>query len=274
MNTNLKSFINYQKSEATKRSYYIDITDMLMNVDKPENEITTGDLMDWTVTLRRYSTATQHRKIACIKSYFKFLYKRGIVQSNVAFDLEQVRIQHEEKIALSPEQLTTMLKGCKNARDKAIIVFMTNTGVRVSELINITLEQYLAGDEIVITGKGNKKRSIYINSMVQEYVSDYLKNRKGGCDKLFVSNQSTPMDNIALNRTLKTIAKRAGFETDFAKKISNHTMRRTTATLLNKRGETLTTIQHTLGHSDPSTTALYIKNTKEDVRRAVATPLF
>jgi len=275
----LNKFIRKQESENTKIAYKKDIEQMLEYIGKSEIDINLADLEDWKVELKEKSLSkyTQNRKITAVRSYFNYLFECDYIDKNLGAKLKCVKIRNEsnytDQIALSKEQIQMMMNGCKNSRDRAIVSLYVNTGLRVSELINLKLDQCMK-NEIHIVRKGDKFGTTYINESVRKYLDEYLKDRKDGCDNLFVSNSHKPMNRKALSNTLKCVAIRGGIDEETANKISNHTMRRTTATIMNDRGESLITIQNVLGHSSSKITERYIKNGQDQARVAVMTPVF
>ncbi|MEG1354050.1 MAG: tyrosine-type recombinase/integrase, partial [Malacoplasma sp.] len=147
------------------------------------------------------------------------------------------------------------------------------SGLRVSELISLTLEQYLnrtKDNAIIIIGKGNKEAYIALSDDTVKMIDEYVKTRKSGCDKLFVSNQGTKMDRISLSRTLKVIAHKTGlFTEDEISNLHNHSLRHFTATNLSENGVPIEVIQEVLRHSNIATTRGYIDVRKERITDAI-----
>ena len=138
---------------------------------------------------------------------------------------------------------------------------LVNTGLRISELLNITLNDYKYAKEhdgeLNVIGKGNKLRVVYLNDKVIETVDKYLIIRKESkYNNLFISNGCVPMDRSCISRTLKTTAKRSGhFTDDEISKIHNHVLRHSYTTEAIEANIPLEVVSKTLGHS--STTITY-----------------
>lgn len=247
-------FISTLNSENTKKCYRRDIAAMLNLIGKKEEDITVEDMLTWKESLKSQSTATMARKIASIKMYFNFLYTNKVIVDDPATVLKAPRVHNKEKDPLDAKEIKELLEAAKNPRDRAIISLMCNTGLRVSELVNIKLED-IQDANIVVTGKGNKQRIVHMNSTTQEYIHEYFKVRKDTIANLFVSNQGTKMNPRALNNTLKVCAKRAGID----KNIHNHLMRTTAATLYLDNDIPVQNIQAMLGHEQIQTTLRYAK---------------
>mgnify|MGYP002681161664 CR=1 FL=1 len=227
----LKNLQGEGKSKNTIVNYQKDVRDMLSFVNKNEAAITVEDLVIWKASLDTY-----------------------------AKNLKNVKVKNKEKPYIPMEEAVDLIKYGKNARDKAIVAMYLSTGLRVSELIRITLEQY-ENDDIYIETKGGTFRRVYLNQSCREYVDKYLETRKNGAENLFVSNQGTPMRPECINRTLKNIAKRAGI----TKNISNHSLRYTfVSDVCDNYG--IRVAQETIGHKSIKTTERYSKVKEEKIK--------
>ena len=205
MKTYIDLFLNEYESDATKRSYNSALKTMLDFINKDINDICKIDLVEYKNTLKNLAVATQAQRIVCVKSYFKFLYDNDIINSNPAEKLSAPRVEHKPKDALSVDDAITLMS-YGNKRERAIIAVFLNTGIRVQELIDMKLEDFLASpSEMTIKTKRGKYRTIYFNDDTINLINEYLKVRKEGCDNLFVSNQGTPLSENVLNNTWKKI---------------------------------------------------------------------
>ena len=261
---NLNLYIGTLRSDNTKRSYRKDLESMFKHIDKDESDITLADLLGWvnTMTENGNSTSTIARRIGTAKRYFSFLVDIDVIESNPANKLTPPKIINKVEPTLTSDDISNMMACATNARDKAIIATLASTGMRISELINITLDD-IEGDDVHIIGKGNKRRVVHLNEKTRRYINDYLKVRKDGVDNLFVSNRCTPMVADNINLTLKKLAKKAGVD----KNVHNHSLRHMFATTMLDHHVPITNIQVCLGHSDLSTTMRYAKI--RDARKVV-----
>ena len=275
MNTYLSHYVNYlrgnKRSENTINAYVADIEQCLNSIDKPVETVTIFDLEDWKVGMNGLSSASVARKISAVKCFFKYLADRDVIGKDPAKNLTTVRIKNKVKVVPDGKEIRAMLDvaGCK--RNKAIIMTLATTGMRISELGSITLEQYenRVDDAIVITGKGDKQRVIQFASETISMIDDYVAwGRKGGCDRLFTSNLGNPIDHHCTSDMLKRTAKRAGI--DNWHDISNHYMRAAFATIKSEAGVPIEVIKDMLGHSDIAVTSKYIKRTEQRARANMA----
>lgn len=270
MNTNYIIYLKaMQKSENTIKSYITHVNEMLFIVNKNENDITYSDLLNWQSSLTNNSPATINLKISAVKSYFKYLKKVGEINNDPSLDLEKVKNNEKVKQYVSAEDMKKIIEKMYTSQGKAIVSLMASTGIRYSEMANITINQYynaINGDRsIVIIGKGNKERTIYINASSERYIEDYLsknyKNKKG-TNNLFVS-----ADESSLRKSLILAATKANLP--YAKNISPHWIRVFWATNAIENGIDLATIRDALGHADISTTSRYVKSCDQKVKNAM-----
>lgn len=259
-----------QKSDNTIKSYSTHINEMLNIIGKPENEIKYVDLLEWMKAISTNSPATINLKISAVKNYFKYLKKIEKIESNPALELEKVRNNPKEKQYVSSQDMKSIIKNMYTAEGKAIVALMASTGLRYIEMANITLEEYkkaLATDRsIVIVGKGNKERKIFVNDTAKFYIDNYLsknyKNKKG-TNKLFVT-----ADESCLRRSLIRAANKANLP--YANSISPHWIRMFFATNSLEHGVDLATIRDALGHSNIAVTSRYVKSCDNKVRNVMS----
>lgn len=276
MNEYLSHYVNYlkgnQRSDKTVNCYVADITNCLNAVNKSIEAITIFDLEAWKVSMSGLASATVSRRITAVKCFFKYLADRDMITKDPAKCLTNVKIKNKVKVVPDGHEIRKMLEvaGCK--RNKAIIMTLATTGMRISELASITLEQYKhrVDDGIVITGKGDKQRIIQFAPETVSMIDDYIawgRNNKG-CNRLFVSNLGNPIDSQCTSDMLKRTAKRAGIENWHD--ISNHYMRAAFATIKSEAGVPVEVLQTMLGHSNVQTTTHYIKRTEQRAKASMA----
>ena len=282
MNTNYITYLQSQsRSPLTIQNYTKYINMALDYIDKPETEISYMDLVNWKNSFTNLKPNSQNIRISAIKNYFGFLKKAGIISSNPSDGLEKQRIRDcdvKQKPYIEAHYLRDMVDNARTTRDKAIILLFATTGLRVSELTGITVEQYknlsgLDGRELIIIGKGNKTRRVYINDEVKAMIDLYLTNRpKSEYNNLFLSFQGGPIHSNNLSQTLKNVAKKAGYP--MWNDICNHALRSAFATTKAEQGTPLTTIQAAMGHAKLDTTLIYIKRNQNVINNAMKNMAF
>ena len=201
------------------------------------------------------STATISRNIASIKSFFMFLFKKGVVENDCAEALKPPKIEKRIPEILSVEEVNLLLEQPskntpKEVRDKAMLELLYATGMRVSELVNLKLDDVnLTLSYIVCRDNGND-RVIPIENAARNALENYIKNyRDGMCqggDYLFTNLQGTPMTRQGFWKLIKSYAKKAGINKD----ITPHMIRHSFVSHLVKNGADLKAVQEMIGHSD------------------------
>lgn len=223
---------------------------------------------------RNNSNRTKARKIACLRSYFKYLYSIvKIIPDNPAIDLETPKKSSRLPVALTLEEskrLLSSIEGTNEKRDYAIITLFLNCGLRLSELISINIDK-IKGDTLTVVGKGNKERTIYLNDVcvkaIEEYLSVRPEAKPGHENALFISNRKTRFTQKGVQHMVDKYLKEAGLS---VKRYSPHKLRHTAATLMYQYGHVdIRTLQEILGHESVSTTQIYTHIDKEQLRDAV-----
>ena len=262
------------RSDGTIREYTKAVNHCLSYVNKPETDIKPIDLELWQSSMSNLSSASVAQRTSAVREYFKFLYRNEFIEHNPADMLEAPSIKNREQSALDGEQVRAMINAATNMRNKAIITMLAQTGLRIHELANITLEQYQSRsvNVLVIRGKGDKDRLVGLADETIRMIDSYIANeRKDGCEYLFVGNRGNKMDGKNTSAMLKVCAKKAGIENWEELHISNHTMRRTFATMMSEADVPIEIISKAMGHSSVAITASkYIKRTEQRAVNAMA----
>ena len=252
----------FQLADGTIEMYLKNINYFLESIgNKNILEITRKDVKQYMLALQT-SDSTYNQRLASIRTLYKVLAyildDENII--DVTFGLVAIsKVEHEHKVPLTELERKLILKHCKNDRDYAIVLTLLSSGIRISELIGLTLDDYNNRDEngkitLTIT-KGSKVRNIWLNEDVCRAIDKYLTTRKI-CDynNLFISNGGTPMLQSSCARTMKILAKRAGLDNDRIDKICCHTMRSSYASNLADKGVSIQKIATAMGHSNIQTT--------------------
>ena len=252
----------FQLADGTIEMYLKNINYFLESIgNKNILEITRKDVKQYMLALQT-SDSTYNQRLASIRTLYKVLAyildDENII--DVTFGLVAIsKVEHEHKVPLTELERKLILKHCKNDRDYAIVLTLLSSGIRISELIGLTLDDYNNRDEngkitLTIT-KGSKVRNIWLNEDVCRAIDKYLTTRKI-CDynNLFISNGGTPMLQSSCARTMKILAKRAGLDDDRIDKICCHTMRSSYASNLADKGVSIQKIATAMGHSNIQTT--------------------
>ena len=276
----IKEFLNYcifEKglSDKTKESYYNDLEvykEFLkkQNISKVEH-ITSDHIKEFLKERNNEETATIAHNLTVIKNFHNYLLKEKIVKDNVSEFIERPKLRKALPKTLSMEDVDILLDIPLNTpfdyRNKAMLELMYGCGLRVSECINLEINDIDRTNCLIrILGKGSKERDIPVGEYALYYLNEYLKVRENllknkPCIKLFLNNHGTGMTRQGFFKNLKQLLKEKGLNPD----VSPHTLRHSFATHLINRGADLRSIQEMLGHSDISTTKIYTKVSDEKV---------
>ena len=223
---------------------------------------------------RGYSDKTKTRKVASTKALFGFLLEEGVIDNNPMEDFASPGVGESLPETLSVEEVEALLSAEGAAtpmsiRDRAIIEVMYATGVRVSELVSLDIDDVDIDESFVrCMGKGSKERIIPVHDEAVEAVKEYLEDGRPSLAgpaagrALFVSRKGGRLTRQALWLILKGRAQSAGIE----RKITPHTLRHSFATHLLIGGAPLRHVQELLGHASITTTQVYTHLTSEHVR--------
>ena len=224
------------------------------------------------------SAASRARKIASIKSFYKYLtVKANLLEDNPVQDLDSPKLPKSLPRYLSlaeSERLLASVDSRNKARDYCILCIFLNCGLRISEIVGLNISD-LRADHLRVVGKGSKERVVYLNDSTAAAINDYLLVRKqiDAVDKaaLFLSNRRTRISREAVHSMVKKSLLRAGLD---ASKYSAHKLRHTAATLMLQNGVDVRTLQELLGHEHLNTTQIYTHVDCTDLRIAAsANPL-
>lgn len=288
METYIAGFVNYlqdvkKSSKNTILSYQRDLNKFFAYLEdmkvKDIKKVNNTSLNSYVLLMEKenFATSTISRNIATLKAYFNYLFKQGIVADDPAEKLKAPKIEKKLPGILSVEEVTLLLdqpsgNSNKEIRDKAMLELLYATGIRVSELISLTLDDVNITSGYIRVSEGSRERIIPFGSVARTALKSYLKNARPGMiateseTVLFTNCSGQPMSRQGFWKVLKQYAKRAGIEAD----ITPHTLRHSFAAHLVENGADLRSVQEMLGHSDVSTTQIYAKMTNNRIKEVYA----
>lgn len=275
-----KNYLTYLKAESrsanTISSYIHYVQSALDFIGKEEKDVDYNDINNWLAN-NNLSSNTKRLMKAAIKNYFDFLVKTDQITTNPVFQINLPALKIKQKHCPKSYMIRELINNCSNIRDQAMIMFLATTGLRFNEMISITLDQFHnmtgeLGREIEVVGKGNKRRTIFINDDTKNLVDKYLSVRGEQNGPLFITNRNESVKNNNFNLMLKQVAKKA--KIPFWQDVSAHWLRVAFATTKANSGIPLHIIQYSLGHSNIKTTMGYIKNDQEAINKAMMTMAF
>lgn len=237
------------------------------------DEITSTNLNSYILAIEKQgmSTATISRNIASIKAFFLYLLKQGVISEDPSDTLKPPKIEKKAPMVLSVEEVNLLLEqpngsSPKEIRDKAMLEMLYATGIRVSELIGLRVNDVNLSMNFLQCRDRNKERVIPFTNETRAALVNYIENARDAMCKddqgfLFTNCQGSPMTRQGFWKIIKYYSSKAGIK----KEITPHTIRHSFAMHLVNNGADLKSVQEMLGHSDISTTQIYMKanaNTK------------
>ncbi len=223
-----------------------------------------GELAD--AELRPRSIA---RKTTAIRSFFKYLVKRGVLEDNPARSLKTPKLSRDLPNVIDEQDMHEVFKAIpvegRNAnRDRAILELFYSTGIRLSELTSLRRDAVNWNDlTIRVTGKGNRERIIPIGKTAKEVLQTYLQSTEQISEFIFTNSNGRPISN----RTVQRVVEKYISMVSEVKKQSPHVIRHSFATHLLDRGADLRAVQELLGHRHLSTTQIYTHVSVDRLKR-------
>lgn len=213
-----------------------------------------------------YSRSTIARRLAALRAWFRFLCRQEVLMENPAEGIRGPRREQKIPSFLTESDTEKLLQAIPAAerlasRDRAILEVLYSAGLRVSELVHLTLEDIdLEGGTILVRGKGKKERLAILGKAARRALRDWLADRQQLLQRLgrdssavFLNKNGTPLTDRAVRNLVRKYTLRASL----AGRITPHTLRHTFATHLLDRGADIRAVQELLGHASLATTQIY-----------------
>lgn len=305
----LRDFLVYHEtiqghSHQTVDEYFLDLRNFfrylkreknLVPKDLPMDQISIDDVdlslvknvtltdvyafMNYLSRDRRLNNASRARKVATIRSFYKYLTNKAkLLDTNPVQDLDSPRMKKSLPRYLNLDESLDLLDsvdGKNSVRDYCILTLFLNCGLRISELVGLNKTD-VRGDQLRVLGKGNKERILFLNDACQQALSDWMTERDAMTlvdqNALFVTLQNRRrISTAAVHKLVKKHLAAAGLDST---QYSAHKLRHTAATLMLQNGVDVRTLQEVLGHDHLNTTQIYTHVDNEDLRTAAkANPL-
>lgn len=232
---------------------------------------------------RKHKKSSQARELSGVKSFFNYLLITDKIETSPAEFISAPKSSRTLPDVLSVEEVERIIKctdtmTTKGRRDRAMLELMYSCGLRVSELISLKLGDLFFGEGYIrVLGKGNKQRLVPIGRVAQEYVMQYLDDRKERSSKesggattrseeiLFLSNRQSKLSRVMVFNIIRQATEAAGI----TKSVSPHTFRHSFATHLLAGGASIRQVQELLGHENITTTEIYTHLNPDHLRGAI-----
>ena len=239
--------------------------------------VTKLDMRAFLLGLKKQGLSTKSvvRNLAAIRSFFRFLVQEGILNANPIEELESPKIERKLPEILTLKEVEQLLEQPNSQtpigiRDRTMLEVLYATGMRVSELTKLPVQQVnLEGGYVLVFGKGSKERIIPLGSEAMKWIILYLNSAREKLAKgkespsLFINRSGRGMSRQQFWKNIKAYGRRAGIR----KRITPHLLRHSFASHLLEGGADLRSVQIMLGHADISTTQIYTHVTGERLKK-------
>jgi integrase/recombinase XerC len=274
--------VNQNFSVHTLESYGLDLRQFLTFL--AEERITEAMEINYLIIRKflaflkekDFAKASVSRKLACLRSFFKFLCRQGYLVNNPIVTIATPKREKRLPKFLYPDEVNALLNLADSRtelgiRDRAILEIFYSSGLRLSEMVNLKLRDLdLSRGYLRVFGKGAKERLAPMGQPAQQALQQYLQYARPVLRK----RNAQPEEHIFLNyrgtrlsgRSIERLFDKYLNQLALNRKISPHTLRHTFATHLLENGADLRAVQELLGHVDISTTQIYTHLTKERIR--------
>lgn len=290
MQEQINQFLDYLQTEKgysnnTLAAYQNDLSQFLIFLQQLPAEQRPGSWRDVTrdhivsyileMKEREYASSTVARKVAAVKSFFKFLENTGQIKTNPARELETPRAEKHLPATISAEEVDRLLEAPSGnspaaLRDRAMLELLYATGLRVSELVSLDVTDVdLDEGTVRCMGKGKKERILPIYERARQALAAYIQEGRpqllgGRKDEkaLFLNRRGTRLTRQGLWLIIKRYVEQTGIKGN----VTPHTLRHSFATHMLRGGADLRAVQKMLGHANISTTQIYTQVTPDHMR--------
>src|SRR6266516_4541570 len=266
----LNSLTGRNLSKHTAVAYRTDLLQFLsfltendISVTSPE-KITRTHILDYLSHLARLgrSGVTRTRKLAAIREYCKFLVNEQLLAHSPTEHIVRPKSERKQRVFLRVDEYMRLLNAAAgNSRDYAILQLFLQTGIRVAELVGLALTDIdLEAVTMLINGKGNKQRTVFLEKKATQAIRAYLPNRPHSLDQhVFLNYQANGLSVRGVMDIVEKYRQLAGI----TKKFSCHSLRHTCATYKAVKGYTPPDLQDLLGHEKPETSFIYVHQARD-----------
>lgn len=269
----IKLFLTTKKveggsTETAKSRFYV-LREFNDTMQKPFVEVTTFDVLCWLAeTQKRVSLSTAETYRATLASLFAWLAANGFIPANPMQTIKPIKHPEAIKKGFNSVEVDALKSACTTKLERAMIELLLSSGLRCEELCNLKWDDinFITKDITVIEGKGNKSRVTMMDDVTRKYLLEYRSTLDFASPYAFAVKYRGTIKvrtTDSVWRRLKSVAARAGVSD-----VHPHRFRHTFATTMYKRGLDVRMIQKLLGHSNITTTMIYIDSDMDMLRDA------
>lgn len=291
----LKQFIVTKKSaglaDKTLKHYNQTLTAAFLKLQKDVTALTTDDIIGYLAmrdiegNIKKTSLRNEY---LIFSTFFNWLTAAEYIQKNPMLKVPKIIRRKQKKEAFSEMEIEKLRAACRNTWETCIIEVLLSTGCRVSELVQLRIDDVLDSEQCIITGKGMKQRTVFFNARAQLAIKQLVADRSDNNPFLFCAGKANACTSLnpkattknwykdpaniaegtvnigAIERRIRTLAHLAGLPKGTA---HPHKFRRTCATMALQRGMPLVQVSRMLGHEKLSTTQIYLDLNDEELKQ-------
>lgn len=274
-------------SEHTVNNYFSDLLEYRnflkdRGINFLEISLNTGREFAYYLNKKSFKPSSINRKLSSVRNFYRFLISEEIIRDNPFDQIENVKAEQKLPRYIYSNEIDELFNSIDRNnhlgnRNYAILELLYGTGIRVSELCNIKLQEIdFYNDNILISGKGGKERYVPMHQFVKESLLDYIntsrnyllaQNKGEVVENLFINHRGGPLTTRGVRVILNNITEQAALNLQ----ISPHMLRHSFATHLLDNGADLRSVQELLGHENLSTTQIYTHISKEKLKESYMT---
>lgn len=268
--------ISKETSSETIMGYMRDLQRLNKFLEKKYNgpvyleDIQMDDIEDYMLFLKAegLKPRSRNRYLFSTRSFFNYAVKKKWIPYNVAAEIEGIKILDQRKVALTQDEIDELVKAIDHYLIKFTVRLLGYTGLRIKEALELELEDIdLQKNQIIANGKGKKTRLVPIAKAFVPILDDFIRNGRESVESpyLLATKRTGKLSAIYVNEGIRKAVSKLGWD----KKVTCHTLRRSFATNLLRKGVDIFTISKLLGHASVKTTMIYLQLNPEELQLAV-----
>jgi integrase/recombinase XerD len=265
------------RSKETIRGYSMEMAVFNRFLEKKNNgpvyltEVNEQDMEDYLLHLKIKgdAPASRSRSLYILRSFYNFCYKKDLVLKNLGVKLEPIKVPQKERCYLTEEEVNELLTAIDNPIIHVVVQTLFMTGMRISEALNLTLQDVDMEKKVILVreGKGKKSRIIPISKKLHFHLVNYLSNVRPKVEnnRFFATKKTGSLSDQHVNGIIRGATEKLGWN----KNVTCHILRHSFASNLIKHDVNLVKVQKLLGHSSLKTTSIYTHSNLEELAKAV-----
>ncbi|WP_276913889.1 site-specific tyrosine recombinase/integron integrase [Aneurinibacillus aneurinilyticus] len=261
-------------SPGTLKNYGLELQIFKKAINKPIQDVTDIDIKGYLSRFEHLKRATIATKTSILKSFFAYLIDEEIIQKNPMRKIKRIKDEKKQIRYLTMDEMLRIREAAgDDLRSRCMLEFLFETGCRVSEMVQVRLDQVdWLNRSVIVRGKGAKERTVYFHVNAHYYLKKYLNTRLDNSPYLFAPRKGKA--RVLSTRIVQSEIKKIGEKAGLNKRLHPHMLRHTLATHLLNKGMEISSVAEILGHEKLSTTQIYARITerrkKEEYSRYIA----